>query len=154
MVSSEFNEKELVLDLFDVARNQTFQIFGIVRDNIAIFSLDNLLTGKFIVKKIQTKKQDKEIIINQLEFEYVAKPKTIFSIKNGKTVLDIVITKPLENQYYYAIFKDENNKEYKILSKAYHYNKIAFDVGLLKNQKYHLDRIESKEIDNFNKKEK
>ncbi|AJQ45349.1 hypothetical protein JM47_01920 [Ureaplasma diversum] len=149
-VGSEFNLKEMTLTVNDVTNSRIYQIFGVVRDNVASFKLSNLQSGKFVVKKLQSKEQDKQVDIKEIEFEYIAKPETPFTINKGKTTLEIKVPQAKQNDYYYAIFKGDDNQEYKVLSQTQENKANYFDVGVLskisKDQQYHLERVESNEI--------
>ncbi|WP_038102436.1 hypothetical protein, partial [Ureaplasma diversum] len=154
-VGSGFNLKEMTLTVNDVTNSQTYQIFGVVRDNVASFKLSNLQSGKFVVKKLQSKEQDKQVDIKEIEFEYIAKPETPFTINKGKTTLEIKVPQAKQNDYYYAIFKGDDGEEYKVLSQTQENKANYFDVGVLskisKDQQYHLERVESNEINTLEK---
>lgn len=154
-VDDEFNNKEMDLEVIDLDNNESKHFSAIAKDNLVTFDLSKLNFGNYQVKQLQNNEENKQVSINQIKFTHSSKLTKPFVVNSsGQTNLEIENPNIKKNEYFYAIFKDDsnNNEEYKVLSQAKENNKLNFNVGVLTNKSYILDRLESNEIDTLEKK--
>lgn len=154
-VDDEFNNKEMDLEVIDLDNNESKHFSATAKDNLVTFDLSQLNFGNYQVKQLQNNEENKQVSINQIKFTHSSKLTKPFAINSsGQTNLEIENPNIKKNEYFYAIFKDDsnNNEEYKVLSQAKENNKLNFNVGVLTNKSYILDRLESNEIDTLEKK--
>ncbi|KEZ22330.1 hypothetical protein [Ureaplasma diversum] len=153
-VDDEFNDKQLTLEVVNLDGNQSHHFDAISKDNLVAFDLSQLGSGNYQIKQLKDKEADKQLSINQIKFTHASTFTKPFIINSsGQTSLEVENSNIKKNEYYYAIFKDNNNSddEYKVLTQAKEDNKLSFNVGVLTNKTYTLDRVESNEIDTLEK---
>lgn len=154
-VDDEFNDKQLTLEVVNLDGGEPQYFNATAKDNLVTFDLSQLVSGSYQIKELKDKEADKQVSINQIKFTHASIPTKPFIINSlGQTSLEVENPSIKKNEYYYAIFKDSSKRdyEYKVLSQAKDNNKLSFNVGVLTNRSYILDRVESNEIDTLDKK--